>query len=63
MDRERNFWIVGGDFRQVKLVEMLESDGNTVHTEALEKGLPSLDEKSSSMDAARAHCVYFYPYL
>lgn len=57
MDRERNFWIVGGDFRQVKLVEMLESDGNTVHTEALEKGLPGIAKKSSSMDAARAHCV------
>lgn len=57
MDRERNFWIVGGDFRQVKLVEMLESDGNTVHTEALEKGLPSLAKKSSFMDVARAHCV------
>lgn len=57
MDRERNFWIVGGDFRQVKLVEMLESDGNTVHTEALEKGLPSLAKKSGTMDAARAHCV------
>lgn len=56
MDRERNFWVVGGDLRQVKLVEMLENDGNTVHTEALEKGLP-LGKKSYSMDAARAHCV------
>ena len=57
MDRERNFWIVGGDLRQVKLVEMLESDGNTVHTEALEKVLPIGALKSSAMDAARAHCV------
>jgi len=57
MDRERNFWVVGGDLRQVKLVEMLENDGNTVHTEALEKGLPGLGKKNQSMDAARAHCV------
>lgn len=56
MDRERNFWVVGGDLRQVKLVEMLEGDGHTVHTEALEKGLPA-HKKNRSMDAARAHCV------
>lgn len=57
MDKERNFWVVGGDLRQVKLVEMLESDGNTVHTEALEKGLPARTRRNQSMDAARAHCV------
>ena len=38
MERERNFWIMGGDLRQVKLKQMLEGDGHTVHTRALEKG-------------------------
>jgi dipicolinate synthase subunit A len=57
MERERNFWVVGGDLRQVKLVEMLENDGHTVHTAALEKGLSKMTRKSPPMDAARAHCV------
>ncbi len=57
MDKERNFWIVGGDFRQVKLAEQLEADGHTVHTAALEKGMGKLLRKSPPMDAARAHCV------
>jgi dipicolinate synthase subunit A len=57
MDRERNFWVVGGDLRQVKLVEMLRSDGHTVHTAALEKGLTKMANPSPPMDAARAHCV------
>ncbi len=57
MDRERNFWLVGGDLRQVKLVELLQNDGNTVHTAGLEQSLPQLEQQSQSMDAARAHCV------
>lgn len=57
MDRELNFWVVGGDLRQVKLVEMLEADGHTVHTEALEKALPHPPPKRSGMEAQRAHCV------
>ncbi len=54
MERERNFWIVGGDLRHVKLAEMLENDGNTVHTLALEQMRKSAVQMS---DAARAHCV------
>lgn len=57
MDRERNFWVVGGDFRQIKLIEMLESDGHTVHTAALEKGFAKMAKQSPPVDAARAHCV------
>ena len=57
MDRERNFWVVGGDLRQLKLAELLEADGNTVHTAALEKGIPEGRETSAFVDAARAHCV------
>lgn len=57
MDQERNFWVVGGDLRQLRLAEILENDGNTVHTEALEMGLPGGVKAGSVTDAARAHCV------
>ena len=36
MDRERNFWIVGGDLRQRALARLLREDGHTVHIAALE---------------------------
>ena len=57
MDQERNFWVVGGDLRQLKLAELLEADGNTVHTAAFDTGIPEGRETSAFVDAARAHCV------
>lgn len=30
-----NFWVIGGDLRQIKLAELLQLDGHTVHTYAL----------------------------
>ena len=57
MEQERNFWVIGGDLRQVKLASMLEADGNTVHTEGLDKGLPILRRRNPQLDAARAHCI------
>ena len=36
MDRERKFWLVGGDRRQQALARLLEEDGHTVHVTALE---------------------------
>lgn len=56
MDQERNFWVVGGDMRQVRLAELLENDGHTVHTAALGQGTRKKNEKSME-EAVRAHCV------
>lgn len=36
MDRERNFWVMGGDLRQRALARLLREDGHTVHIAALE---------------------------
>lgn len=37
MKHTLNIWIIGGDLRQAKLVEILREDGHTVHTCALER--------------------------
>ncbi len=55
LERERNYWIVGGDQRQVELAHMLKNEGNTVHTVALETLF--LMQDTHSMDPRRAHCV------
>lgn len=57
MERERNFWIVGGDLRQLRLAQLLEGDGHTVHTVALEKAMGDESTTALTPDAARAHCV------
>jgi len=36
LKREYYFWVVGGDLRQVKLAELLQLDGHTVQTYAME---------------------------
>ena len=36
MEPIRNFWVVGGDQRQVWLARLLAEDGHTVHTYALD---------------------------
>lgn len=37
MLQEWNIWVVGGDLRQAKLAELLQADGHTIHTFALER--------------------------
>lgn len=48
MKHELNVWVIGGDLRQAKLAELLQNDGHTVHTYALEQApeLPWEGEKS-----------------
>ena len=36
MKREYYFWVVGGDLRQVKLAQLLQLDGHTTQTYAME---------------------------
>lgn len=55
METEKNFWVIGGDLRQVKLVEELRNEGHTVHTTALEKGFAT--EEKTVMQGEKAHCV------
>ena len=38
MLRAQNIWVVGGDPRQAALARLLEEDGHTVHTYAMERG-------------------------
>ena len=37
MKRELYFWVLGGDLRQVKLAQLLQLDGHTVQTCAMEQ--------------------------
>ena len=37
MKREYYFWVVGGDLRQVRLAQLLQMDGHTVQTYAIER--------------------------
>ncbi|MCI8415504.1 MAG: dipicolinate synthase [Ruminiclostridium sp.] len=53
MDRERNFWVVGGDQRQQALVKLLRDDGHTVHLTALED--PGAEPLGPGVSLA--HCV------
>lgn len=43
-----NFWVIGGDLRQIKLAELLQLDGHTVHTYALGQmpSAPYIQEKT-----------------
>ena len=38
MREQLNFWVIGGDMRQVRLAGLLAADGHSVHTFALEQG-------------------------
>ena len=51
-----NIWVVGGDLRQAALAGLLEEDGHTVHTFALE-GAEGVSCETSLDEAARADCV------
>lgn len=55
MDRERKFWLVGGDRRQQALARLLEEDGHTVHMTALEG--EGLRPEPLGPGTALAHCV------
>ena len=60
MNRELNFWVVGGDMRQVKLAQLLTEDGHTVHTYALDPGPEELlgaIRETDLTQASRADCV------
>lgn len=59
MLQEWNIWVVGGDLRQAKLAELLQADGHTVHTFALEL-TPEPGEMpigSTLEGIGLAHCV------
>ena len=55
MDRERNFWLIGGDQRQQALAHLLEEEGHTVHVTALEG--EGLTPEPLGPGLALAHCV------
>lgn len=55
MDRERKFWLVGGDQRQQALAKLLEEEGHTVHLTALEG--EGLTPEPLGPGLALAHCV------
>lgn len=55
MDRECNFWLVGGDRRQQALAKLLEEEGHTVHVTALEG--EGLTPEPPGPGLALAHCV------
>ena len=58
MRHELNFWVVGGDLRQVKLAWLLSQDGHTVHTFALEgQTVPGVLQEQNLNQAGRADCV------
>ncbi|MBP1736432.1 MAG: hypothetical protein H6Q60_313 [Oscillospiraceae bacterium] len=58
MRRELNLWVIGGDQRQAKLAELLDADGHTVHTFALERAPElTLIKERSLREIELAHCV------
>ena len=59
MRQELNFWVIGGDMRQVRLAGLLAADGHSVHTFALEQGErpEQVREAATLREAALADCV------
>ena len=58
MKHELNVWVIGGDLRQAKLAELLQGDGHTVHTYALDRSPePAPGEESNLTGAELADCV------
>lgn len=59
LKHEYYFWVVGGDLRQVKLAQLLQADGHTTQTYAMEQR-PEPGELTGSdtlMGIERADCV------
>lgn len=52
-----NFWVVGGDPRQAALARALDEEGHTVHTYALEQGVPPALCAPSLSGLSEAQCV------
>lgn len=60
MKHTLNFWVIGGDLRQVKLAELLQGDGHTVHTFALEQAPDCPLEGEHDLSGLKlADCVVF----
>ncbi|MGI5963925.1 MAG: dipicolinate synthase subunit DpsA [Lawsonibacter sp.] len=60
MKHELNFWVVGGDLRQVYLANLFAEDGHTVHTYALNAEWLKSDhilQEESLQTISRADCV------
>lgn len=59
MREQLNFWVIGGDMRQVRLAGLLAADGHSVHTFALEQGerAEHVKEEAVLREAALADCV------
>lgn len=56
MVQAMNIWVIGGDLRQAALAKLLEEEGHTVHTFALEQAEGVTCEQSLE-EARRADCV------
>ena len=56
MIQAMNIWVIGGDLRQAALAQLLEEEGHTVHTFALER-VEGLTCEHTLEEAARADCV------
>lgn len=57
MRQRLNFWVIGGDPRQMTLARSLAEDGHTVHTYALERGGEPALAADSLAGSALADCV------
>lgn len=59
MRQELNFWVIGGDMRQVRLAGLLAAEGHSVHTFALEQGErpEHVTEEATLREAALADCI------
>ena len=56
MKREYYFWVVGGDLRQVRLAQLLQRDGHTVQTYAMEHREPGNDLSGSDTLSGIERC-------
>ena len=56
MEQRLNFWVIGGDRRQVELAAQLSEDGHTVYTFGLEKAEGILCETNLE-ELHKADCV------
>ena len=57
MRHELNFWLLGGDQRQVRLAGLLSEDGHAVHTFALGPAGEGVREERTLAGAELADCV------
>ncbi len=55
LEREHNFWVIGGDLRQRALARLLREDGHTVHIAGLTG--EGLEPEPLGKELGLAHCV------